>query len=72
MSSDPEKEHPSRLKLKSEAVVHGHRTLFLWHTMPTPRYSHYTEASSYQIKWQSLLTEVVNGYVLKSIQNYED
>ena len=26
MRSDPAKEHPSRLKLKSEAVVHGHRT----------------------------------------------
>jgi hypothetical protein len=26
MRSDPAKEHLSRLKLKSEAVVHGHRT----------------------------------------------
>jgi hypothetical protein len=28
MRSDPAKEHPSRLKLKSASVVHSHRTLF--------------------------------------------
>jgi hypothetical protein len=26
MRSDPAKEHPSRFKLKSEAIIHGHRT----------------------------------------------